>query len=214
MIWVIDFEGNRRCGIVEYGLVGLQGGRVVVAHTRVCRPRQPLDPREARLTGLIGSAIPERAGAFDQEWNLFRNARRSGPFAAHHATVEDNLLRDAWPVPGEVPDFSRPGSPVSSSWGPWLDSRVLALHAFPDLPDYSLGAVVVGLGLQSALDDLARKHCPQQRRSYHAALYDALASALILVRAAESLGVPVAEAVRLFRVMRHGESPEQTRFFD
>jgi DNA polymerase-3 subunit epsilon len=34
--------------------------------------------------------------------------------------------------------------------------------------------------LQGQLDSLAERHCPSQRRKYHCALYDALASALIL----------------------------------
>ena len=35
-------------------------------------------------------------------------------------------------------------------------------------------------GLQADLDSLARIHCPAGRERYHAALYDALAGALLL----------------------------------
>jgi hypothetical protein len=38
----------------------------------------------------------------------------------------------------------------------------------------------VACGLQAELDALAAVHCPPGRRSYHSALYDALAGALLL----------------------------------
>ena len=33
-IHVIDFEGSRQSGIVEYGVVTLHGAEIVAAHTR------------------------------------------------------------------------------------------------------------------------------------------------------------------------------------
>jgi DNA polymerase-3 subunit epsilon len=43
-----------------------------------------------------------------------------------------------------------------------------------------LQAVIAGCGLQNELDGLAEKFCPAERRRYHAALYDALAGAVLL----------------------------------
>jgi DNA polymerase-3 subunit epsilon len=48
-----------------------------------------------------------------------------------------------------------------------------------------LEALVTALGLQARLDALALEHCPPDRRRYHAALYDALAGALLLTVLAE-----------------------------
>ena len=47
-----------------------------------------------------------------------------------------------------------------------------------------MAEVVVVFGLQGQLDELAERHCPPDRRRYHAALYDALAGALLLTRLA------------------------------
>jgi DNA polymerase-3 subunit epsilon len=44
-----------------------------------------------------------------------------------------------------------------------------------------LQTLIGACGLQAELDQLAEKHCPVERRQYHAALYDALAGALLLV---------------------------------
>jgi DNA polymerase-3 subunit epsilon len=38
--------------------------------------------------------------------------------------------------------------------------------------------------VQGELDALAAEHCPRDRRRYHAALYDALAGALLLAKLA------------------------------
>jgi DNA polymerase-3 subunit epsilon len=43
-----------------------------------------------------------------------------------------------------------------------------------------LAELVATHGLQGELDRLAARHCPPERRRHHAALYDALAGALLL----------------------------------
>jgi DNA polymerase-3 subunit epsilon len=48
------------------------------------------------------------------------------------------------------------------------------------LPSGRLESLVVACGLQPELDALAAPHCPAGRGHYHAALYDALAGALLL----------------------------------
>jgi DNA polymerase III epsilon subunit-like protein len=72
-----------------------------------------------------------------------------------------------------------------AAWGPWLDSRRLAEVAWPDRESYGLGALISTLDLQETLDAIAGEACPANRRRYHCALYDALASALLLRAAAE-----------------------------
>ena len=51
---------------------------------------------------------------------------------------------------------------------------------FPQLGSVRLEDLVVRNGLQRELEAAARRHCPPERRRYHAALYDALAGALLL----------------------------------
>jgi DNA polymerase-3 subunit epsilon len=51
---------------------------------------------------------------------------------------------------------------------------------FPKSESGRLESLVATFGLQAALDAAAAQYCPADRRHYHAALYDALAGALLL----------------------------------
>jgi DNA polymerase-3 subunit epsilon len=66
-------------------------------------------------------------------------------------------------------------------WGPWIDSARLYAQLYPELGTGRLEELVMTCGLQKELDDLALKYCPVGRQRYHAALYDSLAGALLLV---------------------------------
>jgi DNA polymerase-3 subunit epsilon len=93
--------------------------------------------------------------------------------------VENALLKAAWPYPRRSPDFSRPGESLAE-WGPWIDTGALYAQLYPRLVSLKLTDLVAACGLQVELDALAAVHCPPPRRRYHAALYDALAGALLL----------------------------------
>jgi DNA polymerase III epsilon subunit-like protein len=84
-----------------------------------------------------------------------------------------------WPYPRASPDFARPGERVVE-WGPWIDTAPIYAQLYPSLPSGRLESLVASVGLQAELDGLAGRHCPAARRHYHAALYDALAGALLL----------------------------------
>jgi DNA polymerase-3 subunit epsilon len=105
--------------------------------------------------------------------------REKGPFAAHYAGAESSLLRATWPYPRNSPDFARPGNRLID-WGPWIDSARIYAQLYPSLESGRLESLVAACGLQAELDLLAARHCPEGRRAYHAALYDALAGALLL----------------------------------
>ena len=70
-------------------------------------------------------------------------------------------------------------------WGPWIDTGRLYPQFYPGLVSAKLGDLVAVFGLQARLDEAAARWCPPERRRYHAALYDALAGALLLTRLAE-----------------------------
>ena len=72
----------------------------------------------------------------------------------------------------------------AAEWGPWIDTGRLYAQFHPQLPSGRLEDLVRACGLQAPLDALAAAHCPAARRHYHAALYDALAGALLLARLA------------------------------
>ncbi len=177
-IHFIDFEGNAVSGIIEFGVVTLRGSEITATRTRLCAAVGKVRPEETAVHGLDA---PTLAGAapFKDEWDYFADLRATGPLAAHFAQAENHLLKSAWAYPRNAPDFARPGR-TATEWGPWIDTGRLYPQFFPGPAGAKLADLVREAGLQVALDDQAERHCPAGRRQYHAALYDALAGALLL----------------------------------
>jgi DNA polymerase-3 subunit epsilon len=181
-IFFIDFEGSRSSGILEFGVVELHRGSVVSVRTRLCRATGRVRPEDAAVHGLTQEVLARHA-PFAEEWNYFSSLRELGPLAAHYAGVENGLLKSVWPYPRSVPDFARPGARIVD-WGPWVDTARLYAQLLPRSESGRLETLVTAAGVQAELDVLAAEHCPADRRRYHAALYDALAGALLLARLA------------------------------
>jgi DNA polymerase III epsilon subunit-like protein len=174
----IDFEGGVASGVLEYGVVTLLGGRVTATLTRLCAPTGRVRAEDTEIHGLREEALA-KCEPFSSDWGLFADLREQGPLAAHFAGAENSLLKATWPYPRNSPDFARPGSRVID-WGPWIDSARIYSQLYPALESGRLAMIVAACGLQAELDALAEVHCPAGRRRYHAALYDALAGALLL----------------------------------
>jgi DNA polymerase-3 subunit epsilon len=134
---------------------------------------------------------------FAEEWDYFAGLRERGPLAAHYAGVENGLLKGVWPYPRSSPDFARSGERVIE-WGPWIDSARIYGQLYPQLGSGKLGTLVAACGLQGELDAHAVAYCPPDRRHYHAALYDALAGALLLASLARD---PQVEALTMMQVL-------------
>ena len=177
-IFFVDFEGSRASGILEFGVVEVLRGSVMSVRTRLCRAIGRVRPEDMAVHGLSEDVLARHA-PFGEEWNYFSSLRELGPLAAHYAGVENGLLKSVWPYPRSVPDFARPGKRVVD-WGPWVDSARLYAQFYPKFESGKLESLVVACGLQAQLDAHAAAYCPPERRHYHAALYDALAGALLL----------------------------------
>lgn len=177
-IFFVDFEGSRTSGILEYGVATLLGGEIVASRTRLCSATGRVRAEDTAVHGLNEAALAGHA-PFAEDWDYFADLREGGPFAAHYAGVENALLKAVWPYPRNSPDFARPGERVIE-WGPWIDSARIYAQLYPQLHSGALAALVEACELQAELDALATQHCPPDRRHYHAALYDALAGALLL----------------------------------
>ena len=177
-IHFIDFEGNGTSGIIEFGVVTLRGPEIGATRTRLCQPQGRLTPEDTAVHGL-DEAWLAGAAPFGDEWEYFAGLRATGPLAAHFSQAENYLLRLAWPYPRRAPDFARPGG-TATEWGPWIDTGRLYPQFFQPHGTAKLDALVAAAGVQAELDTLAGRHCPAGRRQYHAALYDALAGALLL----------------------------------
>jgi DNA polymerase-3 subunit epsilon len=190
LIHFVDFEGSPVSGILEYGVVSLRGGEIVAAGGRVCRPAGRVRAEETAVHGLAAEALAGCA-PFADEFEIFARLRESGPLAAHFANAENTLIKATWPYPRAVPDFSREaGAGQVLEWGPWIDTGRLYPQAQGAAEGGALGLaeLVAVEGFQARLDALAAEYCPEGRRHYHAALYDALAGALLLLKLAEVPG--------------------------
>jgi len=181
-IFFLDFEGSLASGVLEYGVATLRGGRVVEARTRLCAATGPVRAEDAAVHGLRAADVAAQP-PLAADWEYFAGLRERGPLGAHYAQVENSLLKSVWPYPRTAPDFARPGG-RATDWGPWIDTGRLYAQLAPGAPSLKLEDLVVAGGLQAPLDALAAAHCPAGRRHYHAALYDALAGALLLGRLA------------------------------
>jgi DNA polymerase-3 subunit epsilon len=135
----------------------------------------------AEDTEIHGLRAESLAGCapFSADWEVFAGRREKGPLAAHYAGAENSLLKAIWPYPRNSPDFARPGGTVAD-WGPWIDSARIYAQLYPSLESGRLESMIGACGLQADLDALASAHCPPGRARYHAALYDALAGALLI----------------------------------
>jgi len=177
-IHFLDFEGNATSGVIELGVVTLRGGEIAETRTRFCQAGGPVSVEDTAVHGLT-DAVLDQAAPFRDEWEYFARLRATGPLAAHFAPAENYLLKLTWAYPRRAPDFARPGK-TATEWGPWIDTGRLYPQFFPALGDGRLEELVTACALRAELDRLAAAHCPAGRRQYHAALYDALAGALLL----------------------------------
>lgn len=174
----IDFEGNAASGILEFGVVTLRGGEIAATRTRLCGAQGAIREEDAAIHGLRAAQVAG-AAPFRDEWDFFAGLRASGPLAAHYASAENHLLKSVWAYPRSAPDFARPGQ-TATEWGPWIDTGRLYPQFFPQMGDGKLAQLITATGLQAELEVQAATHCPPVRCHYHAALYDALAGALLL----------------------------------
>jgi DNA polymerase III subunit epsilon len=91
-------------------------------------------------------------------WPEFKSRLSGSIVVAHGKGTEKRFLR------------SFPGH----GFGPWIDTLLLARAAWPDLADHSLGALCEAHGLTASVQALVPE------KSWHDALFDAVASLVLL----------------------------------
>ncbi len=181
-IHVIDFEGSFDSGVLEWGVVTLQGGEIISARTRLCKTDRNICTTSYSRHGLDNDLLKDYK-VFDSDFEVFASLRETGPMCAHNASVEERLLQQTWPFTRKSPDFSRlDKKALITTWGPWLDTLNIYRRLYPNLDTYKLSDLVNIFELNEKLGILSNRYCPKKRNKYHCALYDALASSLLLKR--------------------------------
>ena len=175
-IYAIDFEGSKSIGIVEFGAVGILKGEIFFARDALCAPEKSIDFKTQKITGITNEAAAQHP-PFEAHYEMFAALRSEGIFAAHNFHTEDSLLRRYFPCPCRVKNFFT--NMDTLTWGPWLDSRILARKLISS-PSEKLSELVSALNLEEELNYCAQKICNPDRKKWHCALFDALASALII----------------------------------
>jgi DNA polymerase III epsilon subunit-like protein len=176
---VLDFEGNQEFGVVEFGIVTLVNLEISGCVGVGCRSKSgTFISRDFREHSRINNEADDEV-EFSDHVSKFVLLRRSGIFCAHSSQTEKSLLRSYMPTPGLVLRFYASG--LTSSWDPWIDTKLLYRRCFPNIRNYSLMALITRCNLRSALDEVSGKYCPVYKCKPHNALYDALASALLLM---------------------------------
>ena len=181
-IHVVDFEGSLTSGVLEWGVVSIIGNSISNTQSRLCGKRSAISEKEVQQHGISEELIQDLE-PFEADWDLFADLRQSGPLCAHHAIIENGFLRNTWAYPRASRDFlaTDPNKTVAD-WGPWLDTLQIYRRLYPGIESYQLDHLVKKFGLNSRLKSLAEIHCPRGRGRFHCALYDALATALLVIR--------------------------------
>jgi len=182
-IHFVDFEGNLTSGILEYGVVTVQGGAVQSAVTRLCGPVGRIREADTAIHGLDADRVSAWP-PFRDDFDRFASLRAAGPLGAHFAHAENTLIKATWPYARSSADFARPGQ-KTADWGPWIDTGRIYGQVFPTAPSGQLEQLINVFQLSSRLHALAEEHCPAERRHYHAALFDALAATVLLLALGE-----------------------------
>lgn len=97
-------------------------------------------------------------------WPEFKRRLAGAVVVAHGKGTEKRFLR-AFPGHG---------------FGPWIDTLLLARAAWPELPDHSLGALCEAHGLTESI------HALVPAKSWHDALFDSVASLVLLAHLVET----------------------------
>ena len=147
----------------QFGAVELHGGNIKVLrddwlHVDPARPFNPYAPgRHAELRAILAAAPAPRD--LLPEWHPFLAGGPGRVLVAHNAATEKRILAALAPL-----------LPL----GPWVDTLKLSRAVLPGRAGYELGQIVRDAGAE----DTVRAICPG--RSWHDALFDATATAVLL----------------------------------
>lgn len=124
---------------------------------------QPIQWSARKIHGIGPEQLAD-APSLLSLWPELKSRLSTAVVVAHGKGTEKRFLR-AFPGHG---------------FGPWIDTLLLARAAWPELPDHSLGALCESQGLTDEIREIV------PAKSWHDALFDAVASLVLLQRIIES----------------------------
>lgn len=153
---------------IQIGIAVMSGLELDHAESLVSylHTERPVTWQASQVHGITTADLKD-APTFVSLWPEVRRRLGNRVVVAHGAGTEKRFLR-AFPLHG---------------FGPWLDTLWLARRFWPGVSDYSLESLIAAGGLQASLDAA----CPGRR--YHDALYDAVASLLVLRHVVQQAGL-------------------------
>ena len=178
----IDFEsaGASRGKTDTPVQVGLASWTAETGHSDVfvsyLSTDQPIQWAASKVHG-IGPQDLADAPSMLMLWPEFKRRLAGAVVVAHGKGTEKRFLR-AFPGHG---------------FGPWIDTLLLARAAWPELPDHSLGAICTEFGLAAEVQSLV------PGKSWHDALFDAVASLVLLARLIETHALAETPVEALFQ---------------
>jgi DNA polymerase-3 subunit epsilon len=174
-ITVLDYESTGSLSGYDnepwqIGVVSLVAGKVDAASMfesllRVDANR-PFNPHAPGRHGALRDEI-SIAPTQQELWPKIKTRLTDQPLCAHNVATEKKFTRAAAPM---------------HQFGPWIDTLRIARKVWKGCPSYALEDLIVMLDLKSRVDELCIG------KSAHDALYDAVASAMILEHLLAQLG--------------------------
>jgi DNA polymerase-3 subunit epsilon len=154
----------------QIGMVSLKDGKVAPSSMFESLLRvdgnRPFNPYAPGRHGILRHEISV-APTQQELWPNIKDRLTGLPLCAHNIATEKKFTRVAAPM---------------HQFGPWIDTLRIARKVWKGCPSYALEDLIVMLGLKQRVDAL----CPEQ--CAHDALYDAVASAMILEHLFEQPG--------------------------
>ena len=154
----------------QLGLVVIEDGRILPetkweTFFRV-DPARPFSPRAPGRWAELRDTLAD-APAFMDVWPEISQRLVGVPLIAHNAATERTILEHRAPL---------------TSFGPWIDTLKIVRKYWPLLKSYALGDIIRTFALERQLRDL----CPD--RTWHDALYDACAGAILFQHISSIVG--------------------------
>ncbi len=165
----VSLDVETACGrvssICQIGTVGFRDGQVAFEYETLIDPRDEFSSFNTRIHGITADHIAGKPCFGDLHGVI--DGHLAGRVTVAHSYFDKGALSAACRVHARAP--------IEATW---LDSVRVAKRVWPELPGHRLNIVSKHLGI---------------RLKHHNALSDARAAGLIVVRAVEETGIPLAD---------------------